>query len=474
MLAYRNHCSSQGLQYLDKEIFYDYVKNQWNLDDARQKLKQKIERSWTEIAKRFECVETIENKLQETKIGLIELSGANASDAQTTFKIINSSGSPLTAVEILSAKPLWNLAIDNPSAELSEATKKLYRAIAVEQQGVVKWDAPATLVHRLDKLSFVISSFNPAEGKELAKAITLGFKLVSAVYEHGISKNHIDALSANESINWKLDVDQLAKDLNDIGKLLASDPFFAYFASWKTNLMDLTSDAVAIDFLICTYLDWQRKEKPIGASAVTQVFLKNAKTLFDSLVYEYVTRQWRGSGDSRIADHIRDFSARPDLYELLPKAKWLALLDEITNSHSINSIRLKTDSVDPLLKPILYYHYVLRKQKAPDDLGLGIEVDHIIPQYMLEASHLEDKKFKTHNHFNLSLLPKKPNISKGEKSLRQLEDTWLKEQVSAYTTIPLSDFERFSTVQSMDDLKLLRKEVFTKAFTQTRDALFIG
>ena len=65
-------------------------------------------------------------------------------------------------------------------------------------------------------------------------------------------------------------------------------------------------------------------------------------------------------------------------------------------------------------------------------------------------------------------------FSLGDKSLRQLEDPWLKEQVSAYTNIPIGEFERFSTVQSMNDLKPLRKKVFADAFDQTRDALYIG
>lgn len=474
MQEYRNHCTANSQQHLNRDVFLAYLKSRYSKIKNEVRFKQKVEREWERIKSRFECIEVIENKLQETKIGLIELSGANASDAQTTFKIINSSGTPLGAVEILSAKPSWNEPVVNPSAELVEATSRLYAAIDVEQEGVVKWDAPATCARRLVNLKFILSDYDYRESKQLAKSITLGFKLVSAIHQKGISKDHIDSLSQNHDIHWRLDIDSTVKDFNDIGKILRDDAFFAYFASWKISLMDLTSDAIAIDFLVRTYLDWTRKGKPLGASAQTKVFLKNARILFDSLIYEYLTRQWRGSSDARVAEHIRQFDSEPTLYQPRPSDEWNKLIEEIIESHSIGKIRLKTGNVDPQLKPILYYHYVLRQQRGPDGVGVTVEVDHTIPQSELEPSTLAGKELKTHNLFNLALLPKKENISKNDKWLKSIDDAWLKDQVAFYTAIPVQDFDRFSKVQSMDSLKEFRKGIYLDAFGAKRDSLFIG
>jgi hypothetical protein len=77
----------------------------------------------------------------------------------------------------------------------------------------------------------------------------------------------------------------------------------------------------------------------------------------------------------------------------------------------------------------------------------------VIPQEMFDSSTLPNKELKIHNLSNLALLPKKENISKGKQSLRSLTDPWLKVQVSSFTSIPEKDFERFSKVQSIDDLK---------------------
>jgi hypothetical protein len=469
----RRWCSNQKAGELNKDTFYGYLKKLNKKDD--QKLKEKVEREWERIQKRFEGLETIENKLREAQLGLIELTGANASDAQTTFKIINSSGTPLNAVEILSAKPSWNELISNPSPELKKATIKLYEAINVDDvEGVVHWDAPATFIDRLTRLGFILSSLDYTKSEQLAKSITLGFKIVSAIYEKGISKDHIDSLSTNKKINWQSDIETAVKDFNAIGKILSEDSFFKYFASWKISLMDLASDAIAIDFLMRVYLDWKRKDEPSGAGAETQVFLKNARVLFDSLIYEYLTRQWRGSSDARVAEHIRKFDAELKLYKPRSRAEWENLIEEVIDQHSIGTIRLKTENVDPLLKPILYYHYVLLQLRGPEGIDVSLEVDHIIPQSLFEPSTLKSKEFKTHNLFNLALLPKKENISKGDKQLNILQDAWLKDQVARYTSIAQKDFDRFSNVQSVDELKTKRKKVFKEAFGVKRDTLFIG
>jgi hypothetical protein len=181
---------------------------------------------------------------------------------------------------------------------------------------------------------------------------------------------------------------------------------------------------------------------------------------------------WRGSSDSRLAGHVEKFASEPDVY--LPTDKWQGLLAEIFDKHTVNGVKLKTGSVDSLLKPVLYYYYVLNQQKGPDGIDVTIEIDHIIPQEMFDSSTLLNKELKIHNLSNLALLPKKDNISKRNQPLRDITDPWLKTQVSSFTSSPEGDFERFSKVQSIDDLKDFRKGFFMEAFGGKRDNLFIG
>ncbi len=71
------------------------------------------------------------------------------------FEIINTAGTPLTAAEILSAKPSWNKRIENPDPEIIRNKDELYKEIGISTEGVVKWDIAATFLDRL-KLKFII------------------------------------------------------------------------------------------------------------------------------------------------------------------------------------------------------------------------------------------------------------------------------------------------------------------------------
>lgn len=336
---------------------------------------QQIDKDWGKIIDRFDILEMIESKLQETKLGLIELDRANSSDAQTTFKIINTAGTPLSAPEILSAKPSWNKQINNPSNELEIKVKELYNSIGTTTQNfIVKWDIAATFADRIKPANgFIFQELGYKDKSEFSKKITLGFKLISGVFEGGISKNHIEKLPENQNICWDHNIEKLINDFKTICKLLDDVSFFRFFKSWKKSFMELTSDAIAIDFMLLTYLDWKRKGEPIGTSSKVFQFTKNAIVLFDQLIYEYITRQWRGSSDAIIAENIRKFPSLQDLYQPIEKIKWIDLITSTIDEHKIGSSLLKTNEIDRYLKPILYYYYVLKSQKGPDDFD-SIEV----------------------------------------------------------------------------------------------------
>ncbi|MDP3777312.1 DUF262 domain-containing protein [Methylotenera sp.] len=467
------YCEDNEISYPpNQEDFIEYLKK-YSINN-QAKLTALIAKKWEKISDAIDLIDKVTDLLQSVKIGIIELSDIDSYEAQTIFKIINTAGSPLTAAEILSAKPSWNKEIKNPSLELKDQVKKLYQEMEIQATNCVKWDFPATLLSRLE-LPFVFPKLAYSDSKQFEKAITLGFKLMSAEYIGGISKNHVSMLSDANSINWEQDPEKMLADLNLMGKVLSADNFYKYMQSWKINIMDLMSDAIAINFVAITYKDWLRKEKPVGNSATTNKFIKNSRVLFDSLVFEYITRQWRGSSDSRVGENLKNFSAKSDLYEPISKEKWALLLEEIIEKHEVLGTKAKQDGIDnTVMPPLLYYFYILDEKQGPMGLDVTIEKDHIIPRALFESSHVENKSIITNNLFNLCLLPKKENITKRDKRLLEITDTWLIDEVEKYTGINRKDFTKYSDIQNIQALKAERKSKLLEVLINKRNNYLIN
>lgn len=470
LLSLERYCSDNDQAYPPtQQQFEDYLSKFKVTNNSG--LKKSLNQKWDNLANTMKLISEITDSLQEAKIGIVEISNIIPHHAQTIFKIINSEGSPLTAAEILSAKPSWNKQINDPSAELRARVKDLYKEMEIDVSDCVRWDFPATLISRIN-LPFVFPELDYKIPTQFEKKITLGFKLMSAVFSNGISKDHVSELSENTEINWEQTPEAFLKDLDDMGRILSADEFYRYLASWKTSVMDMMSEAVAINFVVLTYKDWLRKEKPIGANVTTKRFVKNSIILFDSLVYEYVTRQWRGSGDSRVAENIAQFNSRPELYEPIGVEKWKALISEMTSKHEVMGAKLSQDSIDLVTKTILYYHYVLSAQAGPDGLDIKIDQDHIIPKSLLNNSTIADKNIKVNNLFNLCLLPKRENISKTDKMLDEVKDSWLIDQIEKYSGINRKNFPEFSKVESLDKLKKTREKLFVQAHIDKQSKYF--
>jgi hypothetical protein len=71
------------------------------------------------------------------------------------------------------------------------------------------------------------------------------------------------------------------------------------------------------------------------------------------------------------------------------------------------------------------------------------------------------------------LLPKRENISKNNRTLNQITDQWLIDQIVRYSDIKEEEFDVFSKIQNIDDLKEKRNKLFYKVFSDDRDNLFI-
>ena len=245
---YKQHCNDERLDVNQKESFKRFMSSRFRSDDGtRAKVENQININWDSILERIKILDRIEDLLTQSKIGLIELKNTQATDSQKIFNIINSKGTKLTAVEILSAKPSWNTPIKHPTAQQITAAQHLYAKIEIKHEGVVKWDLPATILPRLTDASFFFQ-FGGDESTGLDKQLTLGFKLLSGLFEDGVRKDDIDKLSRTTKINWERDFDELISEINNFTKILLSSSYFNYLRSWRTTLSRITSDAVALNF----------------------------------------------------------------------------------------------------------------------------------------------------------------------------------------------------------------------------------
>ncbi len=458
---YRNFCDSKYQDFEEKNSFYAFLDYRCSIKDEK-KTHALLNKNWVAIKDRVIIIEKIDALLTTSMIGIIVVNDLSPADSQKVFNIINSEGEKLTAVEILSAKPHWNLNIQNPSDSARDAVKELYRRIGVEQTGVVRWDIPATLLRRIGR-NVIIKELSDSKS-DFEKELTLGFKILSGIYESGVKKEDIEKLSKSKNMDWDKSLDELVNELKMMLKLISSFSYFRYMNSWNTTLMDMTSDAIALNFIIIAYADWCAKGKPIGDSKAKQ-FQKNCFILVDSMIFEYVYKLWRGSSDSKIANNILKIKRGTEGFKPIEREKWLELLqNQIFKNSQIDS----DDITLSLMKPLLYHFYCLRQLSGPG-LGGAVEIDHIIPKTVFNESSLERAAVVQNNLLNLGLLTKQDNISKSNKRLKLVEDSWLKEQIEKYEFIKEEQFVDFSNVNNYKMMFEMRAKVFLEAFGSNRD-----
>lgn len=467
-----SYCHNEDIDFVSftSENFADFVIKRSKLEGNKaNKFKEDVNKNWKKISDRINIVQIIQDKLRDTSVGIIELKNATSVDAQNIFKLINSEGTDLTAVEILSAKPSWNRKIKNPSSELEKHVDELYKVMRIpNRDGVVRWDFPATLFGRLTHLDFIFKKLSYSNEKQFKTKLTLGFQIMSAIYQKGIKKEKVTEISKNNNIKWEEEIEILVKELNDLGKIISDHPYFEFLKTWNISLIELTSDSIAINYLILLYKDWVGRNKPLGSNKEVKKIQKNSIVLYDKMIYEYISKQWRGASDSKLENNIVNFN--PDTsFKVVSKDRWKALLDEIFEENTLMGEEI---SKTLLLKPILYYFYFLRQIEGPNDNSIEIEIDHIIPQSQFNSSTLENKNLQ-HNLYNLALLPKKQNISKNNKKLISIDNQWLISRIEKYADIKREEFEEFSKIQNLEKLKQKRSKLFYEAFLNKRNELFI-
>lgn len=456
---YRKYCDNESIEYDKEKSFYKFLDFRCDIKD-KTRFQQIVHEKWEAIKERMLIIEKIDSLFTNSKIGMIEVKNLSPSDSQKIFNIINSEGEKLTAVEVLSAKPHWNVEIENPTQQVIDSVKELYNKIGIVQSEIVRWDIPATLVKRIGK-NIVLKDFTDSK-TDFEKELTFGFKILSSIYADGVKKEDIEKLSKDDILNWNTDVENLVYDLVQMFKLITSFDYFKYFRSWNTSIMELTSDAIALNFIAMAYKDWIKKGKPIGDTKARQ-FQKNCFILWDKLIFEYITLKWRGSSDSKIAYNIANLE-NMDSFKPISREQWEQILrNEIFKESVIES----KDITFALMKPLLYHFYCLSSIQGPDT-NYDIEVDHIIPKTLFAESNIERKDIIRDNILNLGLLPKDENIAKSNKKLILIDSQWLKDQIKKYEFISEDKFTLYSNVNNYKNMFEERAEIIVEAYTKKR------
>lgn len=456
-------CNDEGLDDNNQDSFYAFIDSRSIIND-KNGLRKHIEKNWNGIQRRRKIVDRLDNILSNSKIGIIEVKEIMFSDSQKIFNIINTKGTPLSAVEVLSAKPSWNTKIELSTDKTKECVQILYKRLGISSSEMVKWDLPAVLLRRIGK-NIVIKELEMTDSN-LSKEMTYGFKLLAGIYSNGIRKEDIDKLSKNSGVKWWQHYDQFVNDIQSMLKLINSFTYFKFLNSWRITMMELTSDSIAFDFIILAFKDWERKGKPLGSDTNTKKFEKNCFILWDKLIYEYVTSQWKGSSDSKIAANIAELSTVGDLFQQISSEDWVRLLEEIRDKYTVGGVKVDQRN----MRPLLYHFYCFSSISGPDT-QFNIDVDHIIPQTLFDSSTIKNKDQVKNSIFNLGLLPKSENCSKNAKRLIEITDTWLIDQIKRHELVEKEDFQKYSDINNYSEIYNERFSIFERAFTEYRNSL---
>ncbi len=454
---------SKSVPVLTEEEFIAYYDDNTSIKEGKEdKFKALVNKNWDYIKSSIELIAASEKVFEEGRIGIITLSNVSQLDAQNIFSRINKGGTQLKAEELLSAKPYWNEVVSNADNETQKYVKNMYKILGVEEPtGIVRWDLAATLISRIDKKRLIFDSETPEDQLSLDR-ITLGFKLLSSVFVGGMSSKSVSDLETQITVDWNSDVDEVVSDINKVCEILMNDNFFKYYQTWDKPISKLLGNAISLEFIAILLKDWEDKQKPIVSGTQFKAFQRDARILFDKLVFEYSTKVWRGSGDSKMASDIKDWKAR-----LVPvsSVEWETFING-----ALEGIYNGQTTTQKTLTPILYYYYAINNMEPPSSSSDKIEVDHIIPKEKFGGNVMANSNMRD-SLTNLALLPKNENAAKKGKALKDITDTWLKAQITKYEGIEEKDFVKFSDISKIDEMKTLRGEFFKKSFIEKRNTL---
>lgn len=444
-----------------QEFFIEYYTQAFDVKD-QDKFEKDVAMKWTNILNSLEVIDRAEKVFADARIGIIRLTNATPLDAQNIFSRINRGGTQLKSEELLSAKPYWNKTVNMVDQPIADRIKEMYANMGIPTPDtIVRWDIAATFISRVKDENLIFDTYEDARKKKEISMdeISLGFKLLSSIFAQGMANKHVNEIEQNESIKWECDIDELAQELNTVCHILLADNFFKFYQSWKRPITKLMGNAIALEFLTILWLDWKDKGCPNTVSGEIKALQRDARILFDKLVFEYATKTWRGSGDSKMSSDIKNWKSRLTPVDAEDWSKFIG--GACNGNYNGQNTTVKT------LRPVLYYYYVLTSCAPINKVNVSFDVDHIIPKERFVENAMIDSAYRD-SLINLALLPAKDNISKNAKALNEITDSWLKLQITTYTGIEESEFELYSDISNVPALHAQREDLFATAFTTNR------
>ena len=328
------------------------------------------------------------------------------------------------------------------------------------REPVVRWDVPASLLSRLTMpavLGTVAGEVSRDDVRRFERRITLGFQLMAGWYRGKIAKNVVETLPKDvKAIPWgTAEFDGL---MNDSIRFALDQDQFRYWSRWGLSIIDLMSDAVALDFILVLANDWERKGTPRVAGAQFGAYQRNARVLLDRLVHDYCVGKWRGSSNSRIASEI-DALQKGDApaFEPVPEEDWVRLANELVDEGTIAGAQYANrPGPDPRMRLLLGYMNVVTRLWPSVEEDAGQELDHIIPASEFAAVPDTSPVKSMKNHIvNLALLPKSVNNSKSNRKLADVQSDADQELIAQYEVAShLQQFPREKHMSEDRDLEL--------------------
>lgn len=468
-----------GQECLDKEVFIQhFIDYELLIEGKEEDFKNHINRHWDQIHNSLSVIFKSEDIFKNGRIGVINLTRASTLDAQNIFTLVNTGGTSLKAEELLSAKPFWNVELTDVSPELREKVTALYSNLALTQEeNVVRWDACAVLLSRIDKNHYIFPYVDDVidknnKNKSSMERITLGFKLISSLFKGGMSAKHVSKLEEfGSDFESKINMELLVDELNFlIDEVIADVDYFKFLHTWGKSIIEITTNAITLEFIVLIYKLWDKYGKPRNAaSADLKALKRKAVILFDRLIHENAQGIWKGSGDSKMATDIR-FENIEERFKPIETSDWIKYIEE-------NSWKPKPKH--EVYRPFLYHYYALDGFNPLMSLGgfdggsqinYQVDIDHIIPK----EKFVNNENYATFKNSigNLALLPSSENSSKKSKTLNEIRGDWIKAQIERYTGIKEDEFEVFSDIVNINQLIEKRKERYIDVFEKKRRSLF--